>query len=128
MADRLRSSLGRAYGMGSAHQGTRDWWLMRLSSLALVVLSVWWIVSIVVHAGARYAEFVDWARGPIPAILLALTIVATFHHIALGLQTVIEDYIHGDLAKLASIVAAKFACILVGAIGLFALLRIAFVD
>jgi succinate dehydrogenase / fumarate reductase membrane anchor subunit len=125
--ERLRSSLGQVYGLGSARQGARDWWLMRLTSLALIVLSIWWIASILVHAGARYAEFIGWVNDPITAVLMILTIGVMFYHLALGVQTVIEDYVHHEWVKIASLIAVKFGCILLGAIGIFAVLRIALV-
>jgi succinate dehydrogenase / fumarate reductase membrane anchor subunit len=125
MIPSMRSPLGRVRGLGSARDGAREWWHMRLVSLALVPLSVWWVVSILAHAGTGYAGFVDWVREPVPAILLLLTVAATFFHIALGLKTVIEDYVHHELAKLAALVAVRFGCAALAGAGLFAVLRIA---
>jgi succinate dehydrogenase / fumarate reductase membrane anchor subunit len=125
MARSLRSPRGRVQGLGSAREGARGWWLMRVGSLALVPLSVWWVASIAAHAGVGYAGFVDWVRTPTPAVLLVLTIAALFHHIASGLREVIEDYVHHEGVKLASLVAVRFGCIALAVAGIFSVLRIA---
>jgi succinate dehydrogenase / fumarate reductase membrane anchor subunit len=118
--------LGQVYGLGSAREGVREWWLTRVTSVALVPLSLWWVASVIGHAGADFREFTAWVRSPVPAILLLVTIVATFHHIALGVQVAIEDYIHHEGAKLAALLAVKFGCVLLGVAGIFSVLRIAF--
>ncbi|HLY57522.1 MAG TPA: succinate dehydrogenase, hydrophobic membrane anchor protein [Stellaceae bacterium] len=121
----MRTPLARVRGLGSAREGARDWWQMRLLSLALVPLALWWVVEIVAHAGAGYAGFVDWVRAPVPAILLLLTLAATFRHIALGLREVIEDYVHHELVKLAALAAVRLGCAAAALAGAFAVLRIA---
>ena len=115
----------RFRGLGSAREGAREWWAMRLSSVALVPLALWWVIAILVHAGAGYAEFVDWVRMPVTAILLLVTLPVLFHHIALGVKTVIEDYVHHEALKLAALALTRFATVLLAVAGLFAVLRIA---
>jgi succinate dehydrogenase / fumarate reductase membrane anchor subunit len=126
MADRMQSPLGRVYGLGSAREGAREWWVMRLSSLALVPLTIWWVAGIIRHAGASYDDFTDWVSGPVTGTLLILTIGVLFHHLAHGLQVVIEDYVHVEAPKIAALIAIKFGCATLAVAGIFAVLRIAF--
>ena len=126
MTDRMRSPLGQVYGLGSAREGAKEWWSMRLSSLALVPLGLWWVAEIIGHIGANYDEFRHWVAAPVTAILLILTLVVTFFHTAQGVQEVIEDYVHHEGAKLAGLVALRFACVALGVAGVFSVLAIAF--
>ena len=126
MAEKMRSPLGRAYGLGSAREGAGEWWTMRLSSLALVPLTLWFVVSVIGNVGADYETFAAWVSSPLPAILLVILIAVTFHHVAHGLQVVIEDYVHVEWQKLTLLIAVKFACVLLAVAGIFAVARIAF--
>lgn len=126
MAEKMRSPLGQAKGLGSAREGAGEWWSMRLTSLALIPLTVWFVASVIGNAGADYETFAAWVGSPIPAILLIITIAVTFHHAAHGLQVVIEDYIHVEWQKIALIIGVKFACVLLAVAGIFAVARIAF--
>ncbi len=126
MADRMASPLARVRGLGSARDGAKEWWLYRVGSLALVPLSIWWIAAVIAHTGADYATFIDWLRSPIPAILLIITNVVLFQHIAHGLQSVVEDYVHHDGAKLGAVIAIKFGCVVLAVAGIFSVLRVAF--
>src|SRR6202011_5184424 len=90
--DMLRSPLGRARGLGSARAGSKHWWAQRLSSVALVPLTLWFIWSIMHLTTASQADIVDWLGSPVRLALLLALIAATFHHLQLGLQVVIEDY------------------------------------
>jgi succinate dehydrogenase / fumarate reductase membrane anchor subunit len=126
MADRMRSPLGRVYGLGSAREGAREWWSMRLGALALIPLGLWWVAEIIGHAGADYAGFRQWVASPVTAILLILTIAVTFRHTAQGVREVIEDYVHHEGVKLAALVALRFACVALAVAGIYAVLAIAF--
>jgi succinate dehydrogenase / fumarate reductase, membrane anchor subunit len=121
----MRSPLGRAIGLGSAKEGVEHWWRQRLTALALVPLGLWFVTSILAHIGADYEETLAWLGTPIPAILMILLIGATFYHAALGIQVVIEDYIHQEWVKLGLLVAVRFGCFLLAVAGIFAILRIA---
>src|SRR4029077_18331937 len=99
----MRSSLGRAIGLGSAKEGVGHWWRQRVSALALVPLILWLVISVIGLIGADHAAFVAWVRSPMPAVLLILLLVATFYHTALGLQVVIEDYVHGEAMRLSAL-------------------------
>ena len=122
----LRSSLGRAVGLGSAKEGVAHWWAQRITALALVPLTLWFVVAIVALAGADRAMFVEWVRNPLPAVLLVLLLVATFYHAALGLQVVIEDYIENMALRLALLIVMRLAAIVLVVRGVFAVLKLSF--
>src|SRR5215470_12957350 len=125
-ADRLRSPLGRALGLGSAKEGVEHWWRQRVTAVALVVLSLWFVTALLAHLGADYAAAVAWLRSPITAVAMILLVIATFVHMALGVQVVIEDYVHHEAAKVVSLLVLRLACWALGAAALFAVLRVAF--
>jgi succinate dehydrogenase / fumarate reductase membrane anchor subunit len=123
---RMRSPLGRAIGLGSAKEGVDHWWAQRVSAVALVPLSLWFVAAVVGLAGADRAVFVEWVRHPVPAVLLVLLLIATFYHAALGLQVVIEDYVDNETVKFALLIVMKLAAILLAALGIFGVLKLAF--
>ncbi len=110
--DVMRSQLGRVRGLGSAKSGVAHWWAQRLTAIALVPLSLWFIFSMLHLLGAPQAAVADWFAGPWTIVLMLALVLATFHHLQLGLQVVIEDYIHDDAIRLASLLAVKAAAIL----------------
>ena len=124
--ERLRSPLGRAIGLGSAKEGVEHWWAQRVSAVALVVLGLWFVASLVALAGADRATVVAWLHGPLAAILTILTLAAVFYHSALGLQTVIEDWVHSEGVKIGAIVLVRLLSLALAVAGIFAVLRIAF--
>ena len=121
----LRSPLGRAIGLGSAKEGVEHWWLQRITAVALVPLSLWFVIAIIRLVGADIDTVGDWVGRPLPAILLVLLLIATFYHAALGLQVVIEDYIHGELTKLGLVVIVRLGCFALAVAGMFAVLSMA---
>ena len=121
----MRSPLGRAIGLGSAKEGVAHWWRQRVSALALVPLTLWFVIAVIGLIGADHAAFVAWVRSPMPAVFLVLLLVATFYHTALGLQVVIEDYIHGEVARLAALLIMRLLCVLFAVRGIFAVLKMA---
>ncbi len=120
----LRADLGRARGLGSAKEGVAHWWAQRVTAVALIPLLLWFVASMVSLVGASHAAVVDWIASPVPAVLLVLLLVAAFHHAQLGLQVVIEDYVHREGTKIALILLVKAAAIVLGLAALFAVLRI----
>jgi succinate dehydrogenase / fumarate reductase membrane anchor subunit len=98
--------------------------MQRVSAIALVPLTVWFIAAIIAATGADYTAFVAWMRNPITDILMGLLLIALFYHAALGLQVVVEDYVHSG-AKFAAVIAVRLACFTLGAAGILATLRIA---
>jgi len=121
-----RSPLARARGLGSAREGAGHWWAQRLTAVALVPLCLWFATGLVGLVGADHAAVKAWVGMPINAALLVVLIVAVFHHAQLGLQVVIEDYVHSEGLKIAGIMIGKFAAILLGLAGVFAVLKISF--
>ncbi len=119
----MRSPLARAIGLGSANAGAGAWWAERVSAIALVPLSLWFVAGIIAHAGSNYVRFIAWIQSPVTAILMILLLVTTFRHTALGLQVVIEDYIHSD-AKYFWMIAMRLACFGLAVAGVVAVLRI----
>jgi succinate dehydrogenase / fumarate reductase membrane anchor subunit len=122
----LRTPLARARGLGSAHYGVHHWWAQRLTAIALIPLVVWFAISLVMMSGADYGAVRTWIGSPAVMVLLILTIAIGLHHGQLGLQVVIEDYVHGDGSKLALIVAVRFIAISFGLAAIVAILRIGF--
>jgi succinate dehydrogenase / fumarate reductase, membrane anchor subunit len=120
----MRSPLGRALGLGSAKSGVDEWWRERVSALALVPLTVWFAASLIVHTRSDYATFIAWLRTPVISLLMMLLLAGIFYHMALGLQVVIEDYVHSGL-KILALVGMRFICAGLAATGILATLRIA---
>ncbi len=121
----MRSPLGRARGLGSAKEGVAAWWLERVMAVALVPLSLWFMASLIELTGSDYAAFLAWLKTPVLALLMVLLLITLFSHLALGLQVVIEDYVHSG-AKIPALIAVRFVCFALGVAGILATLRIAF--
>ena len=121
----LRSPLGRVLGLGSAKEGVHHWWTQRVTSIALVLLSVWFVVSLLTLQSFDHATVVSWiARGWTALLLVIFVLVATWHS-QLGVRVVIEDYVHGG-TKTLTLVLVTFAHCVVAAAGVFAILKISF--
>ena len=122
----LRTPLSRARGLGSAKQGVHHWWAQRITAIALIPLVAWFAISLIMMSGADYNVVRAWIGSPVVMVLLTLTIVIVLHHGQLGMQVVIEDYVHNDGVKLALIVLMRFIAVLFGLAGIVAVLRIGF--
>ena len=122
---RMRSPLGRAMGLGSAKEGAEHWWMARVSAVALIPLTLWFVASIIAHTGSDYVTFIVWLRMPLVSILMVLLLIALFYHTALGLQVVIEDYVHSE-AKFGALIAVRLGCVALAVAGIMATMRIAF--
>ena len=121
----LRSPLGRVRGMGSAKGGTHHWWMQRVTSIALLPLSIWLIFSLSRLIGAEYVVVLEWIGTTLNAVLLLAFLTAAFHHAASGLQVVIEDYIRGDLQRFALICVVNGLAVLLWLATTLSVLRIA---
>ena len=121
----MRSPLGRAIGLGSAKEGVDHWWAQRITAVALVPLSLWFVSSVVALVGADLEAVQNWVSQPLPGILLILLLIATFYHASLGLQVVIEDYVHAELVKLGLIVLLRLLCFGFAVAGIFAVVSVA---
>jgi succinate dehydrogenase / fumarate reductase membrane anchor subunit len=106
----LKGSLARAKGLGSAKDGTHHWWMQRVTASALVILVIWLVISLLSLGDAGRVEIAYWLSSPINALLLAGFFTASFYHAALGLQVVIEDYIHCEGQKIFLLLFVKFLC------------------
>jgi succinate dehydrogenase / fumarate reductase membrane anchor subunit len=115
----LRSPLGRAIGHGSAKSGFQHWWAQRLTAAALVPLGLWFVASLLGMASLDYWAVSAWVGEPLHAILLMLFLATLLYHSNLGVQVVIEDYVHQRGTKLAALVCVRFAHIAMAAAGLY---------
>jgi succinate dehydrogenase / fumarate reductase membrane anchor subunit len=122
----LRSPLGRVLGLGSAKDGAGHWWLQRVSSVALTFLTLWFIFALVALGDFSYPVVVTWIGAPINAVLLTLLILTTVYHTQLGLQVVVEDYVASAGPKILTMLAINFTLVLLGGLGVFSVLRVAF--
>jgi len=120
----MRSPLGRARGLGSTHRGSAHWWLQRLTAIALVPLGLWFIFAVVGLAGANREQMTAWIGSPVSLSLMLALIVATFYHMWLGLQVVIEDYVHVESVKMVAVSLVKGLCILLALICIVSALKI----
>jgi len=123
---RLRSPLGRVLGLGSAKEGVAHWWAQRVTAVALIPLSLWYVAALIALTGADHSRLVAWLHAPFPAMVTILLIVAMFYHMALGIQVVVEDYVHTEWVKMAALLLNNFVAVVLGVTGIFAVLRIAF--
>ncbi|MDE0813100.1 MAG: succinate dehydrogenase, hydrophobic membrane anchor protein [Alphaproteobacteria bacterium] len=122
----MRTQLGEVRGLGSAKTGTSHFWMQRLTALALIPLTLWFVASLASMGSADYADAVAWVKSPLTSILLLALIAATFHHMQLGLQVIIEDYVHAEGLKIASLIVMKCGSVLLGLAAAFAVLKVAF--
>ena len=107
----METPLGRVRGLGSAKSGTEHWWHQRRTALALIPLTGWFAVSLIVIASGDYHQAVDWIGNPIVAGLLVLMLAAGYYHLKLGMQVIIEDYVHAEWLKLTALIVVTFWCI-----------------
>ncbi len=122
----LQSSLGKVRGLGSAKTGTDHWWLQRLTAIALVPLIIWFLISIISLLGADRSDLITWLSSPVSATLCIILIIAVFKHAALGIQVVLEDYISRKALKLTLLISINLAAILLAALAIISVLRLAF--
>ncbi|MDQ2764177.1 MAG: succinate dehydrogenase, hydrophobic membrane anchor protein [Pseudomonadota bacterium] len=111
--------------LGSAKSGVAHWWAQRVSAVALLPLTLWFAASIIAHSGSDYAAFIAWLKSPLTTAPMILLVIALFHHTALGLQVVIEDYVHSGV-KFAAVVAVRLGCFGLATAGIVASLSVAF--
>jgi succinate dehydrogenase / fumarate reductase membrane anchor subunit len=121
----LRSPLGKVLGMGSAKEGVHHWWLQRLTSVALIPLTIWFVVSLLSLPSLEHVTVISWMAQSWTALLLILFILVATWHSQLGVRVVVEDYVHGGLKTL-TLVVLTFIHALVAVAGVFAVLKVAF--
>jgi succinate dehydrogenase / fumarate reductase membrane anchor subunit len=121
----LRTPLGRVLGLGAAKEGVQHWWLQRLTSIALVPLTIWFLVSLLALPAFDQATVRIWLSQGWSALLLCLLVLVASWHSQLGVRVVIEDYVHGAGSRTLLLVLVTFLHVFIAAAGLFAVLRVA---
>jgi succinate dehydrogenase / fumarate reductase membrane anchor subunit len=120
----LRTPLGRVKGLGSAKAGVSHWWQQRLTAVVLVPLSVWLMVNVVSVTSLGYQASALWLKKPINAVLMLVFLLALFQHAQLGVQEVVEDYVHSEWQKLACLILIKFLALFAGLASVLAVLKV----
>jgi succinate dehydrogenase membrane anchor subunit len=122
----MRTPLHRVLGLGSAHAGTTHFWRQRLTAIANVPLVIAFVIVVISVAGRPYPEVVAVLSSPLVAILLVLMILSIVVHMRIGMQVIVEDYVHGAVVRPLALIASTFFAAAVGAIAVFAILKLAF--
>jgi succinate dehydrogenase / fumarate reductase membrane anchor subunit len=122
----LRTPLGKVMGFGASRTGTEHFWHQRLTAIANVPLVIFLILFVLSHLGAARAEMLASLRNPFLAIPLAVALTSILWHMRLGMQVIIEDYVHGHGAKLALLILNSFFVVALGAAGIYAVLSMSF--
>jgi succinate dehydrogenase / fumarate reductase, membrane anchor subunit len=120
------SELGKVRGLGSAKLGTTHFWHQRVTAIANVPLVIYLIYFILAHLGAPRAAVLASIKNPLCAVTLCLALVSILWHMRLGLQTVVEDYVHVEAKKLATLLFINFITFFLGALALYAILKMSF--
>ncbi len=123
---RKRSPLRRAQGLGSAKTGVEQWWMQRVTAVALIPLTIWFAASLIALSAGDYNAFIAWLRAPFATVLMVLLLIALCYHMALGLQVVVEDYVHADWAKFPMLMVIRLACFALAVVGILSTLSVAF--
>ena len=122
--DIFRTPLGRARGLGTAHSGAASWWAHTLGSIALVPLTLWFVISMVGLVGASRDDVALWLGRPLPLALMLILIVITFQHMRHGIETVLEDYIQNSPLKMVAVMVIRAVTAVVGLLCVISVLRI----
>jgi succinate dehydrogenase / fumarate reductase membrane anchor subunit len=122
----LRSPIGRVTGLGAAKEGVSHWWSQRVTSVALVLLGLWFVASLLRMPNFGHEVVTTWMAMPLNAVLLLLLIGTLIYHSQLGVQVVVEDYVHHHGVKIATMMLLTFAHVALAALAIFAVLRLAF--
>ena len=120
----LQTPLKKVRGLGSSRDGTQHYWLQRLSAAALVPLLFWFMFGLTSHLASDQESFRQWVGGLGTSFVLILTIIAMFWHASMGLQIVIEDYVHHHLTRMASVMFVKISCASCAVLGVLSVLKI----
>ncbi len=120
----LRSPLGRVIGLGSAKSGFHHWWVQRLTAVALAPLGLWFVFSMVGLTSTDYWSVAAWVAEPLNAVLLIMLLLTLLYHSALGLQVVMEDYLHHGGGRLVALVAMQFLHVALAVAGVYSIVTL----
>jgi succinate dehydrogenase / fumarate reductase membrane anchor subunit len=121
----LRSPLGKVLGRGSAGEGVGHWWVQRVTAVALLPLTAWFGISLLTHSLQSYDAMRGWIGQPWVAVLSLVLVLTLAWHSKLGVEVVVEDYVHGKGAKTTLLLLSTFVHVLAAAAGSFAILLLA---
>lgn len=122
----MRTKLGHARGDGSAKHGVGHWKAQRITALALIPLLLWFVTSFIIMLPAPYIMVYEWMQSPFVVTMMVLLAVSLFYHGYLGMQVVIEDYIHGEALKITLLLLTKFASVFMGTLAVISCLVVCF--
>lgn len=120
----LRSPLSKAVGLGSAKHGFSHWWWQRVTAVALVPLSLWFVYSVLCLLGSDHAYATQWLSSPINATIMLLFVLTALYHAQTGVQVVIEDYVHTKWLNLAMLLCVKFASVVMAVLAIISVLKV----
>ena len=115
----LQSPLNSVLGLGSAKEGTGHWWMQRMTAVALIPLTIWFALALLALPVASHADVAAWIAAPVNSILLILLVISLVYHSSLGLQVVIEDYVHGA-TKVATLIVVQLGHVALAVAGIYA--------
>lgn len=125
----LRTRLGKVRGLGAAKSGVGHWWLQRLTALALIPLTLWFLCALLsVLLSPNVIVVAEWFASPVNTLFMILFVLAAFMHAKLGVQVIVEDYVHGPFAKYSLLLLNNFACFALAALSILAALKLHFLD
>jgi succinate dehydrogenase / fumarate reductase membrane anchor subunit len=127
MADKnvsMRTPRSRVQGLGASHHGVEHWWVQRLTAVANVPLIIGFVIIVAALAGSNYAEALAIISHPLIAIILLLAVASVVNHMRIGMQVVIEDYVHDNGWRLVAVIANNFYTAVIGAACLYAILKV----
>jgi succinate dehydrogenase / fumarate reductase membrane anchor subunit len=122
----MRTPLSRAKGLGAAHHGVEHWWMHRLTAMSNIPLIVAFVIIVATLAGRQYADVIRIVSNPLVALLLLLCVISVTNHMRLGVQIIIDDYVHDRGWKIVSVIANNFFAAVIAAACLFSILKISF--